>query len=358
MSQDRPTDSVRVAYLQKAPSGHSDSCLRALASTGRAEIFATVPSTLADSPFDGDERPWIDRPYPIADLRRDDGLLAALRDFGPDLLLVVGWEQRAYRRVARALRGSTRRMVCMDQQYGGTLKQRAGVLGSTLYLRPFFDGAFVAGARQRAFAERLGFASEDVSEGFYSCDVDAFAAVPPLDASQQRRRRAFAYVGRLSAEKRIDVLASAYQDYRTRHDDPWDLVVVGRGALAPTLDSQPGIELTGFTQPSELPARLGGVACLALPSDFEPWGVVVHEAVAAGLGVICTSAVGAADVFVEDGVNGRIVEPGDPRSLAAAMSWFHALKAYELEAASHASRRLSTTLTPESWAATVLSMVR
>ena len=357
MSRDGTGRKRRVAYLQKAPSGHSDSCLRALASTGQAEIFATLPPTLADSPFETDERSWIDRPYPIADLRRDDGLLDALRDFDPDLTLVVGWEQRAYRRVARAMHGSTRRMVCMDQQYRGTLKQRAGVLGSTLYLRPYFDGAFVAGSRQRSFAEKLGFAPEHVVEGFYSCDVDAFASVPPLDEAQQLGRRAFAYVGRLSEEKRIDVLAAAYQDYRARHDDPWALVVVGRGPLASMFDGLPGVELTGFTQPSELPLRVAGTACLVLPSDFEPWGVVVHEAVAAGLGVICTSAVGAADVFVMNGVNGRIVRPGDPRSLATAMSWFHELGVQELDTASRVSRQLSTALTPATWASTVLEMI-
>ena len=181
--------------------------------------------------------------------------------------------------------------------------------------------------------------------------------MPPLDESQQLHRRAFVYVGRLSTEKRIDVLASAYQDYRAQCDDPWDLVVIGQGALSSTLEGQPGIDLTGFAQPSELPSLLAGTACLVLPSVFEPWGVVVHEAVAAGLGVICTTAVGAADVFVENGVNGQIVEPGDPWSLAAAMSWFHALGAPKLEAASQASRRLSRALSPSIWAATVLAMV-
>jgi glycosyltransferase involved in cell wall biosynthesis len=347
---------VRIAFLQKAPSGHSDSCLRALAETGRAELFVTLPSTLADSPFEADEPHWIDHLHRISDLRSSCDLLDAVRAFRPDLLLVVGWEQRVYRQVARALRGETRRVVCMDNQYRGTLKQRAGVLGSRFYLHPYFDGAFVAGARQRLFAQMLGFEDDEIVDGFYSCDVDAFTAVPPLDASQHLLRRKFLYVGRLSPEKGIEVLRSAYEAYRGRHEEPWELVVVGSGPLTGLLEDQPGVTMAGFVQPGELPGLFAGASCLTLPSNREPWGVVVHEAAAAGLGVICTTAVGSGDVFVEENVNGRCISPGDSDALTAAMSWFHHLGGQEWAAVSQASRLLSRAISPATWASRVLAM--
>jgi glycosyltransferase involved in cell wall biosynthesis len=95
-----------------------------------------------------------------------------------------------------------------------------------------------------------------------------------------------------------------------------------------------------------------------LPSTFEPWGVVVHEAAAAGLGCVCTTSVGAADTFVRDGENGRIVEAGSTSGLADALRWAHGLSAAERTRASELSRALAATVTPERWARTVLEMAK
>jgi len=59
---------------------------------------------------------------------------------------------------------------------------------------------------------------------------------------------------------------------------------------------------------------------LVLPSWFEPWGVVINEAVAAGLAVVASEAVGSAAELVRDGVNGRIFPVGDVASLSQCLS--------------------------------------
>jgi glycosyltransferase involved in cell wall biosynthesis len=102
---------------------------------------------------------------------------------------------------------------------------------------------------------------------------------------------------------------------------------------------------------------LARASFLVLPSTFEPWGVVVHEAVAAGLGCICTTPVGAADAFVRDGENGRIVAGGSVSALTDALTWSHELSQPMLAEASALSRTLSKGFTPERWAETVLTMV-
>jgi glycosyltransferase involved in cell wall biosynthesis len=55
-----------------------------------------------------------------------------------------------------------------------------------------------------------------------------------------------------------------------------------------------------------------------LPSHQEPFGTVLAEAMNAGTPVVATRVGGLAEV-VEDGVTGRLVEPGDPDALAAAV---------------------------------------
>jgi glycosyltransferase involved in cell wall biosynthesis len=340
---------IRFAYLQKAPSGHANACLRALAATGRAELFVTMPPTLEDSPHEVEDVDWIDRAYPLDSLRHDDGLIDALREFRPDLTLIVGWEQPAYRRCAKALRGASVRVVAMDNQWLRTPKQLLGVMSSRIYLRPYFDAAFVPGPRQRDFALRLGFPKDRIFEGYYAADVETFGRVPLLDSHGLDARRAFLFAGRL-------IEADAYGAYRNSVADPWPLIVVGRGALEPLLRDQPGIEYKGFVGPAELVDELGHAAFLVLPSTFEPWGVVVHEAVAAGLGCICTTRVGAADAFVRDGENGRIVVEGSVRALADAFLWSHELSRLKLADVSALSRTLAKRFTPGRWAETVLAM--
>jgi glycosyltransferase involved in cell wall biosynthesis len=317
---------IRFAYLQKAPSGHANACLEALAATGQADLFVTMPPRLADSPHQLEATDWIDTTYSLASLRRDEGLVGALLNFRPDVTVIVGWEQPAYRRCARALRGSTLRVVGMDNQWLRTPKQLLGVASSRIYLRPYFDAAFLPGRRQRDFALRLGFTSDRIFEGFYAADVRTFGRLPPLDSHGADPRRAFIYAGRLVESKGIHTLAEAYNTYRTAVDDPWRLIVAGRGPLEDLLRDQVGIELRGFVSPTELAGELARASFLVLPSTFEPWGVVVHEATAAGLGCVCTTSVGAADAFVRDGENGRIVRPLDVKGLVDAMRWAHLLR--------------------------------
>ena len=58
---------------------------------------------------------------------------------------------------------------------------------------------------------------------------------------------------------------------------------------------------------------------LVLPSVFEPFGIVLLEAMAARLPVIA-SRVGGIPEIVEDGRTGLLIEPGDPVALAHAMT--------------------------------------
>jgi glycosyltransferase involved in cell wall biosynthesis len=347
---------IRFALLQKASSPYVDACLRALAATGRAELFVTIPPAHDDAPHPVQAVDWIDSTYPLSSLRRDDGLIDALRDFRPDVTLIVGWEQPAYRRCARALRGTSLRVVCMDNQWLRTPRQLLGIASSRLYLRPYFDAAFLPGPRQLDFALRLGFARDRIFEGFYAADVEAFADVPPLDSAEADARRAFLFAGRLVEVKGIDTLAEAYMAYREAVDDPWPLIIVGRGPLESVLRGRTGIGLRGFVDKAELTAEFARASFLVLPSTFEPWGVVVHEATAAGLGCICTTRVGAADAFVREGENGRIVRPLDVDALTAAIVWAHSLKPEQRATVSRVSRALAEQVTPKRWAEVVLEM--
>lgn len=340
---------MRIAMLAGGLSGYLDRCLRALEKQGHELFLCHGVGRDPNAPYaadafgrSGPTMTWTDAPDEKA-LR--DGLEA----FEPQALLVVSWHYPFYRRVLTRWRGRTVRVLCMDNQWRSTPKQWLGRATSRAYVAPLYEMAFVPGYRQEWFARRLGFDERDIIRGFYAADRDAFDRGPrspdDLEAS-----RAFLFAGRLVPAKGVDLLAAAYSRYRSATSDPWDLLVLGTGPLSSTVSSLPGVTMLGFRQPDDLPDVYSWSGCLVLPSRFEPWGVVVHEACAAGMAVIASTSVGAADTFVQDGYNGRIVATGSIGDLATAMAEVSGMGLAERSEWSERSRQISHRLTPERWA--------
>ena len=76
------------------------------------------------------------------------------------------------------------------------------------------------------------------------------------------------------------------------------------------------IRFIGFRNQSELPALYDLCDVFVLPSEREPWGLVVNEAMNAGKPVIVSDRVGAGPDLVDDGLNGFIYPTRDVAALA------------------------------------------
>lgn len=346
---------MRVAILWNKMSGYAQASFQALAAEG-VEVFVVYRSPTPDAPFD-DRQVSLGLPGFQWDRAPNESRLRdEIAAFQPDALLVISWAIGPYRRLSRAMGGRTLRILCMDNPWLGTAKQWAGRSASPVLIRPTFDVAFLPGERQAEFARRLGFGDERILWGLYTCDHDAFASVAPPGGRRAGVPR-FVFAGRLAPEKGVDVLARAYGRYREMVDSPWPLLVCGTGPLSTTLHALPGVEAKGFVQPADLPHALSQASCLVLPSTFEPWGVVIHEATAAGLAVICTSACGAATRLVLDGYNGAVVTPADSRGLASAMARIAGADEECLAEMSRRSVELAAQFTPRRWARYLMERV-
>jgi glycosyltransferase involved in cell wall biosynthesis len=78
----------------------------------------------------------------------------------------------------------------------------------------------------------------------------------------------------------------------------------------------PGIEHHPWSP--NAPGLMRHLDVLVLPSRIEPFGTVLSEAMAVGTPVVASRVDGLPEV-VEDGVTGRLVPPGEPDLLAAAV---------------------------------------
>ncbi len=111
------------------------------------------------------------------------------------------------------------------------------------------------------------------------------------------------YVGRLSREKNLRVLRSAWQQIYAANPLA-RLVVVGDGPQASALDGA-GVVRTGVLQGEPLAAMFATADVFAFPSETETFGNVVVEAAASGLPVV-VAAKGAAHEHVIHGETGLI----------------------------------------------------
>ena len=91
-----------------------------------------------------------------------------------------------------------------------------------------------------------------------------------------------------------------------------------------------------------------------LPSRKEPWGVVVQEAAASRLPVICSEACGAGVHLVQDGYSGFIVGNENPNHLAEKMIQFHNLSQEQRRLMGIQSHEMSKQFTPQRWAETLI----
>lgn len=351
MGDERP----RIAICWQGMSGYARACFAALGALGvDVAVFHSLPQQ--DAPFHEQAITAGLRATGWRDTPDRHALEAALDELDPHALLVSSWHIGPYRQAARRRRGRTLRVLCMDNQWWATAKQRLGVATAPLLVRPAYDAAFVPGDRSADFARRLGFPGQRIIQGIYTCDHPRYAAVAEARGGEAPPR-AFLFLGRLVAAKGIDTLVEGYRRYRDSVAEPWPLVVGGTGPEAHRLAGVPGVEAVGFVQPDALPELLARTGCLVLPSRFEPWGVVVHEAAAAGLPVVCTSVCGAASRLVVDGYNGAVVPPGHPEALSQALARVSGAPHAERRAMSQASRSLALQFTPERWARHLLVRV-
>jgi glycosyltransferase involved in cell wall biosynthesis len=376
---------MKVAVLHSRLSGYLAACLREFKARTGAELLIYCWPNQRDAPFEAEM---------FADLgevrnRRehaDAEIEAAVRDFRPDAILTSGWVDRGYVKICKSMRKQGVPVIAgCDTQWTGGLRQQVAAWTARWHVRKAIDVLWVTGERQAVLGRALGYHGERLWDGYYACDWDRFARGgqrpevrdqtlevraqgsefrgvdgvlqnpdfrPAISAS-----RSFLYVGRYVAEKGLATLAAAYRSYSERVEHPWRLLCAGSGPLRDLLIAA-GAEDLGFSQPTELPALMHSASAFILPSCFEPWGVVVHEAAASGLPLILSDACGAGVHLLRDQFNGFLFPAGDAGRLAAAMVRMTQMDELQREGFSEASFQLSRQYSPERWAATLMAGLR
>lgn len=253
------------------------------------------------------------------------------------------------------------------------------------------SAALVGGTPHRDYMEKLGLPVDVVFSGYDVVDNAYFAD----RAAEIRNRKSeirnqhglpenyFLASARFIEKKNLPRLLQAYARYRALAEKsgsgkqksaaphprplpiasqrgegnaPWNLVLLGDGALRSGLESQVSslglqhcVHLPGFKQYPELPAYYGCARAFIHASTTEQWGLVVNEAMASGLPVLVSNRCGCAADLVEEGVNGYTFNPCNIEELAQLMLKVSAFE-FPLAAFGSESQRIISDWGPERFA--------
>lgn len=195
-------------------------------------------------------------------------------------------------------------------------------------------GLLAIGAANRDFYRAMGVDDKRISLVPYTVDNDRFIAaarITPGEREDWRKRLGIEddapiilFASKFQGRKRPGDLLKAFLQLRRDGLDA-HLVMVGSGELEVELHqlaSDAGdrnVHFPGFFNQSDLPRVYAASELFVLPSENEPWGLIVNEVMCAGLPVIVAQEVGCVRDLVQDGVNGATYPSGDIGALAAAI---------------------------------------
>jgi glycosyltransferase involved in cell wall biosynthesis len=194
------------------------------------------------------------------------------------------------------------------------------------------SGVMPCGEYGRLLFERYGATRDKTFMFPLISNLELFHETPPESMRLARdkhgldpRRRRILYSGRMMTVKRPDLTLGAFEAIAAERPE-WDLIMMGDGPLREPMTAavprhlQGRIKWLGLVQDvRELAAVFAQCDVLVLPSDKEPWGMVVIEAAAAGLALVMTDVVGACPELVSDGENGRLFARGNMEAFVDAL---------------------------------------
>jgi glycosyltransferase involved in cell wall biosynthesis len=285
---------------------------------------------------------WKDRPLPEyatvlpggwfrfwrARVHVNSEIVSNLRSDRPDVVVVAGYNALSSQIAMCWLRSARIPWVFWGEAPGYETRSRLARTLRWLAQRPAVClSAAVAGIGARASRIYRNMVSPDrpVWNIPYCCDLAPFR---PRDASVSRvGGPRFLYCGQLVPRKGVDLLVRSFVRIAATHPSS-TLTLVGAGPMQGELVSmipeplRSRVCFAGFREVEDLPHFFAESDVFILPSRHDGWGLVVNQAIGAGLPVIASSAVGAAEDLVRDGENGVIFPNGDEESLTAALKSF------------------------------------
>jgi len=251
----------------------------------------------------------------------------------PDLIVLNGW---SFACNLAALRWGVKRHVpCVVCSESNEFDKPRSAIKEFIKRRivSLCSAALAGGSPQADYLVKLGIPRERVFMGYDVVDNRFFSEEVGKMADRRLEsglpERYFFACARFGKKKNLPGLIRAYARYRNMVETTslCDLVIVGEGEERPAVERvirESGIEkhvhLAGSKGYEDMPAYYLNAVAFIHASITEQWGLVVNEAMAAGLPVLVSDRCGCAVDLVTNGKNGWTFDPSDEEQLARFMA--------------------------------------
>jgi 1,2-diacylglycerol 3-alpha-glucosyltransferase len=221
-----------------------------------------------------------------------------------------------------------------------------------LFLSIFCHGFLVSGIRAKEhFIQNLKINPNKIKTGYSVVDNEHFTKKAKVE-----KKNEILCIARFSPEKNLGTLISAFT--KSKISETYTLRLIGGGKEHDKLQEIAGnkpIIFENWLSYNQLPNRYRQARVFVLPSIFEPWGLVVNEAMAAGLPIIASVQCGCQPDLVSS-ENGFTFDAENEESLIKLFDQIADLPPEKLEQKGFAGKEIIKGFTPESWAEQFLKL--
>lgn len=282
-----------------------------------------------------------------------------IADFKPAIALITTKKAGVFSETAKFVQDMGGLVIgANDHYWKNSWRDYANALVARFGIFRAYDVILVTGALGRIYARRLGFQDSRIFEGLYSCEAQLFRVVGEARFAEGQNcnwPQVFLFIGQFIPRKGLSVLLKAYSEYRNSVKNPWDLWCVGKGPLSNLLTNLPGVKNLGYQSHEECARLMGKAGVFILPSYEDHWGVVIHEAVCAGLPILATHECGACVELVRSSYNGFTFPANNNNRLAQLMLYISEnSRAFEM---GKNSLKMSYQIDPKPWARRILEEI-
>lgn len=216
------------------------------------------------------------------------------------------------------------------------------------------DAVIVNGESGARYVSRFGVDKARIFRAPQTTRIEPFLELPSTRPDALRRR--LLYSGQLIPRKGLLAFAAALAEWGAQHaEQSVEIGLVGDGPARAGLTSfqwprNVTARFFGSVEYQRLPEIYGQAGMLVLPTLADEWGLVVVEAMAAGLPVLGSLYSQAVEELVVDGRNGWTFRPDHPSGMRSAIHRALSASVGELNQMAENARQDISGLTPSAMA--------